>query len=188
MATMALHDTHFLALLSQALTALTVEAMVGHVGSFHPFIHDVTRPHPGQIEVARNIRTSLAASSFAIQSDAEVAIKDDEGVLRQDRYPLRTAAQWLGPALSDLVGSHEILKIELNSTTDNPLIDIQNDIVHSGGNFQSVSVCISHNLQLTLAVQGDGRHQHHGEDPPRRRADGQAQLCADDRARQVGSS
>lgn len=35
MATLALHDTHFLVLLSQALTALTVEAMVGHVGSFH---------------------------------------------------------------------------------------------------------------------------------------------------------
>lgn len=36
MATLALHDTHFLSLLSQAVTALTVEAMVGHVGSFHP--------------------------------------------------------------------------------------------------------------------------------------------------------
>lgn len=36
MATLALHDTHFLSLLSQAVTAMTVEAMVGHVGSFHP--------------------------------------------------------------------------------------------------------------------------------------------------------
>ncbi|KAL8286207.1 hypothetical protein RQP46_004695 [Phenoliferia psychrophenolica] len=140
MATMALHDTHFLALLSQALTALTVEAMVGHVGSFHPFIHDVTRPHPGQIEVARNIRTVLAESSFAIHSDAEVGINEDEGVLRQDRYPLRTAAQWLGPALSDLVGASETLRIELNSTTDNPLIDVKGGIVHSGGNFQAMAV------------------------------------------------
>lgn len=35
-ATHALYDTHFLTLLSQAVTAMTVEAMVGHVGSFHP--------------------------------------------------------------------------------------------------------------------------------------------------------
>ena len=104
--------------------------------SFRRFIHDVTRPHPGQIEVARNIRTVLADSSFAIHSDAEVGVKEDEGVLRQDRYPLRTAAQWLGPALSDLVGATETLRIELNSTTDNPLIDVKGGIVHSGGNFQ----------------------------------------------------
>ncbi|KAM0746878.1 phenylalanine ammonia-lyase [Meredithblackwellia eburnea MCA 4105] len=140
MATMALHDTHFLALWSQALTALSVEAMVGHVGSFHPFIHDVTRPHPGQIEVARNIRTVLQGSSFAVQFDKEVGLKEDEGVLRQDRYPLRTSAQWIGPLLSDLVGSSEILRIEVNSTTDNPLVDVQGGIVHSGGNFQAMAV------------------------------------------------
>lgn len=93
MATLALHDTHFLALLSQALTALTTEAMVGHVGSFHPFIHDVTRPHPGQIQVAKNIRDMLTGSKFAVHHEVELAVKEDEGVLRQDRYPLRTAAQ-----------------------------------------------------------------------------------------------
>lgn len=93
MATLALHDTHFLALLSQALTALTTEAMVGHVGSFHPFIHDVARPHPGQIQVAKNIRNMLQGSKFAVHHEVELGVKEDEGVLRQDRYPLRTAAQ-----------------------------------------------------------------------------------------------
>ncbi|KAK4704308.1 phenylalanine ammonia-lyase, partial [Phenoliferia sp. Uapishka_3] len=155
MATLALHDTHFLALLSQALTALTVEAMVGHVGSFHPFIHDITRPHPGQIEVARNIRTVLQDSAFAIQSDAEVGVKEDEGILRQDRYPLRTAAQWLGPALTDLVGSTEALRIELNSTTDNPLIDVRGGIVHSGGNFQAMAVTNTmEKTRLSVAQMG----------------------------------
>ncbi|ORY75067.1 L-Aspartase-like protein [Leucosporidium creatinivorum] len=140
MATLALHDTHFLSLLSQAVTAMTVEAMVGHVGSFHPFIHDVTRPHPGQIQAARNIRTILSGSSFAVHKEEELGVQEDEGILRQDRYPLRTAAQWVGPLISDLVSSHAALQIELNSTTDNPLIDVTGNEIHHGGNFQAMAV------------------------------------------------
>ena len=49
------HSAAFLAALSICTTALTVEAMVGRAGSFHPFIHEVARPHPGQAEVARAI-------------------------------------------------------------------------------------------------------------------------------------
>ncbi|KAM0793291.1 hypothetical protein ACM66B_000751 [Microbotryomycetes sp. NB124-2] len=139
-ATHALYDTHFLTLLSQAVTAMTVEAMVGHVGSFHPFIHDVTRPHPGQIQVARNIRTMLESSQFAIQKEEEVLVKADSGILRQDRYPLRTSAQWIGPILTDLATAHATLQIELNSTTDNPLIDVQGGEIHHGGNFQAMAV------------------------------------------------
>ncbi|KAK4057992.1 hypothetical protein OIO90_000731 [Microbotryomycetes sp. JL221] len=139
-ATHALYDTHFLTLLSQAATAMTVEAMVGHVGSFHPFIHDVTRPHPGQIQVARNIRSMLESSQFAVQKEEEVAVKADSGILRQDRYPLRTSAQWIGPILTDLATAHATLQIELNSTTDNPLIDVQGGEIHHGGNFQAMAV------------------------------------------------
>lgn len=156
MATMALHDTHFLALLSQATTAMTVEAMVGHAGSFHPFIHDVTRPHPGQIQVARNIRTILEGSKFAVHHEEEVGVKEDEGVLRQDRYPLRTSAQWVGPLVSDLIASHQTLQIELNSTTDNPLIDVAGDRIHHGGSFQAMSV--SNTMEKTrLGIQHMGK-------------------------------
>lgn len=44
--------------------------------------------------------------------------------------------QWLGPLTSDLIGSHAILQVELNSTTDNPLIDVEGKTIHHGGNFQ----------------------------------------------------
>ena len=44
--------------------------------------------------------------------------------------------QWIGPLVSDLIGSHAILQVELNSTTDNPLIDVTGGIIHHGGNFQ----------------------------------------------------
>jgi phenylalanine ammonia-lyase len=48
-AALALNDAIHLALLSQVLTAMGVEALTGSRGSFHSFIHDVARPHPGQV-------------------------------------------------------------------------------------------------------------------------------------------
>ncbi|SCZ90831.1 BZ3500_MvSof-1268-A1-R1_Chr1-3g02294 [Microbotryum saponariae] len=156
MATMALNDSHFLALLSQALTAMTVEAMVGHAGSFDPFIHDVCRPHPGQVQVARNIRTMLSGSKLAVHHEEEVRADEDEGILRQDRYPLRCSAQFVGPAVEDIIVAHRSLAIELNSTTDNPLLDVENGMIHHGGNFQAMSVTAA--MEKTrLALQWFGK-------------------------------
>jgi phenylalanine ammonia-lyase len=56
--------------------------------------------------------------------------------LRQDRYLTRIAAQWIGPVLEDLILSYNQTTIELNSVTDNPLIDKQGKMLH-GGNFQT---------------------------------------------------
>lgn len=82
----------------------------------------------------------LEGSKFAVHHEEEVGVKEDEGILRQDRYPLRTAAQWIGPLVSDLVSSHAAIQIELNSTTDNPLIDVAGNTIHHGGNFQAMAV------------------------------------------------
>jgi phenylalanine ammonia-lyase len=48
-ASLALNDAVHLALLSLALTAMGTEALAGLLDSFHEFIHDVARPHPGQV-------------------------------------------------------------------------------------------------------------------------------------------
>jgi phenylalanine ammonia-lyase len=50
-ASLALNDAVHLALLAQVCTAMGTEALVGTRGSFDPFIHDVARPHPGQVRV-----------------------------------------------------------------------------------------------------------------------------------------
>jgi phenylalanine ammonia-lyase len=60
--------------------------------------------------------------------------------LYQDRYTLRTASQWIGPQLEDLSHAQEQLAVELNSSTDNPLIDADGCLIHHGGNFQAASV------------------------------------------------
>lgn len=129
-------STRELQLLAPILTRRRLTPFPRH----HSFIHDVTRPHPGQIQAARNIRSILSGSSFAVHTEKELGVQEDEGILRQDRYPLRTAAQWVGPLISDLVSSHAALQIELNSTTDNPLIDVAGNEIHHGGNFQAMAV------------------------------------------------
>jgi len=48
-AALALNDAVHLALLAQVCTALGTEALLGSRGSYHPFIHEVARPHPGQV-------------------------------------------------------------------------------------------------------------------------------------------
>ena len=79
----------------------------------------------------------------------------EKGSLRQDRYSIRTAAQWLGPLLEDLTLAHEQFTIECNSVTDNPLIDNNGRTLH-GGNFQAKSVT-SAIKKTRLALQSIGQ-------------------------------
>lgn len=115
-ASLVLNDAVQLALLSQICTAIGTEALAGTRCSFDPFISVVARPHPGQIEVARNIWNLLDGSTFAQTHEEEVTIDRDGGVLRQDRYPLRTAPQFIGPQVEDLLHSLKTITIECNSS------------------------------------------------------------------------
>jgi phenylalanine ammonia-lyase len=45
-----------------------------------------------------------------------VTIEEDQGELRQDRYPLRTSPQFLGPQIEDLLSSLKTVTIECNSS------------------------------------------------------------------------
>ncbi|KIM40278.1 hypothetical protein M413DRAFT_446453 [Hebeloma cylindrosporum] len=139
-ASLALNEAIHLTLLSQVCTAMGTEALAGTRTSFDPFINSVARPHPGQVETAKNIWNLLEGSTFAVTHEEEVTIEQDDGELRQDRYPLRTAPQFIGPQVEDLLQSLKTLTVECNSTTDNPLIDGDTGVVHHGGNFQAMAV------------------------------------------------
>lgn len=131
---LAMHDAHCLAVLAQILTAMSVEGLHGTIESFDPFFAAV-RPHLGQIEASHNIHTFLTGSSL-IHSNKDIA----DTSLRQDRYSVRTAAQWIGPQLENLLLAHKQVTIECNSTTDNPLIDTASGRALSGGNFQAMAI------------------------------------------------
>ncbi|KAG8996235.1 hypothetical protein FRB93_000901 [Tulasnella sp. JGI-2019a] len=140
-ASLALNDAVHLALMTQVMTAMGTEALIGTQGSHDPFIHKVARPHPGQVEAADTIYNLLAGSKLAqLGREHEVTIEQDAGKLRQDRYPLRTAPQFIGPQLEDLLSAYNMVTQECNSTTDNPLVDGETGNVHHGGNFQAMHV------------------------------------------------
>jgi phenylalanine ammonia-lyase len=136
-ASLTLHQCQEVALLSQVLTAMSVEAMQGSAKSFWPQIANM-RPHPGQIESAANILSFLHESKLAkcIESPKDANMTG----LCQDRYPLRTSSQWIGPQLEDISHATSQIHTEINSTTDNPLIDAESGHILHGGNFQAAVV------------------------------------------------
>lgn len=136
-ASLALYEANHLAILSQVLTAMACEGLRGNSESFHPYLAAV-RPHPGQIEAATNIRNFLAGSKLALGVTDE-KVRNVIG-LAQDRYALRSATQWIGPQLEDLMLANRQLDIELNSTCDNPVVDVKNGDIYSGANFQATTV------------------------------------------------
>lgn len=136
-ASLVLYETNRLSVLVQALATMGLEALMGTAESFHPFISAV-RPHDGQIECANNLLYLLRGSKLAQSVDAQKA-QDRTGLI-QDRYALRCVPQWVGPQLEDLKLAHRQVTIELNSTCDNPLVDVRSGSVFSGGNFQAVSI------------------------------------------------
>ncbi|CAF9909964.1 MAG: hypothetical protein HETSPECPRED_009569 [Heterodermia speciosa] len=93
-------------------------ALRGSDESFEPFIAQV-RPRPGQVDSARNIKAFLDGTAI--------------------RYA-QPASQWIGPVLEDFCLAHDQLTIELNSVTDNPLIETATGRVFHGGNFQARAV------------------------------------------------
>ncbi|KAJ3876964.1 L-Aspartase-like protein [Lentinula edodes] len=164
-AALAIHDCHILALAAQVLAAygnitkahifltesipsLAVEAIKGSQEPFQPFLHDLSRPHKGQIEVAANIRHILQSSKLARIQHEE---SDPEGQLRQDTYCVRGSPQWIGPLLEDLMLAQDQIDIELNSTTDNPVVDIDSNYIHHGANFMAMSITsASEKMRLSL--------------------------------------
>ncbi|KAK0610125.1 L-Aspartase-like protein [Bombardia bombarda] len=140
-----------LALLIQLLTAMGTEALAGTAHNYHPFI-SAARPHPGQAEAASNILAFLSGSQLSSDCDSS----PEKIGLAQDRYALRTAPQWIGPQLEDLQLATSQVEVELNSTTDNPLVDVQGGRIHHGGNFQAMALTSAMEKTL-LVLQNLGR-------------------------------
>ncbi|KAJ0297479.1 hypothetical protein COL5a_010269 [Colletotrichum fioriniae] len=158
LATLVIHEANQLAVLAQGLTAFTSECLLGNVEWTNEFIHRI-RPHGGQKEVANNIRNFLKSSKYV--TGLEGKKRTGQG-LWQDRYSTRTAPQWMGPYLEDLQLAYRQIRTELNSTSDNPVIDIGvgGDVaagdVYSGGNFQATAITSAMDKTRT-ALQMIGR-------------------------------
>ncbi|HEX6308889.1 MAG TPA: histidine ammonia-lyase [Longimicrobiales bacterium] len=107
--------------------AMSLEALRGTPDAFDAAIQRV-RPQRGQQVSAARLRTLLAESPIR-----ESHRHGDPRV--QDAYSLRCMPQVHGAARQALAFVREVLEIEANSATDNPLIFPEDGRILSGGNF-----------------------------------------------------
>ncbi len=107
--------------------AMSLEGLRGTPDAFDDLIQRV-RPHPGQATSAARLRWLLR--------DSEIRESHRENDPRvQDAYSLRCMPQVHGAARQALAFARQVLEIEANSATDNPLIFPEEGKVLSGGNF-----------------------------------------------------
>ncbi|MCK0158061.1 histidine ammonia-lyase [Cellulophaga sp. F20128] len=113
--------------LSQAdvIGAMMVEGLQGSVKPFYNELHAL-RPFKGNLYVAKKVKRLLKGSEIM-----EDHINCDRV---QDPYSLRCIPQVHGASRNAWLHLKELLEIELNSVTDNPII-IDEELTISGGNF-----------------------------------------------------
>jgi histidine ammonia-lyase len=126
---------------------LSVEAMLGSRAPFDPRIH-AARGQRGQIDAAAAYRDLLTPSSEISQSH-EYCDKV------QDPYSLRCQPQVMGACLTQIRQAAEVLSVEANAVSDNPLVFAAEGDVISGGNFHAEPVAMAaDNLALAIAEIG----------------------------------
>lgn len=128
-----LHRSLQLEKTADILSAMSLEALQGSIMPFSECIHEI-RPHPGQKSVAANVRLLLEASEI-LESHRECGKV-------QDPYCLRCVPQVHGASRDALDYARNVVEIELNSVTDNPLI-FEPDRVISGGNFHGQPLALA---------------------------------------------
>lgn len=127
--------------------AMSVEAALGSRKPFDPRIHRV-RGHRGQMDAALAYRHLLDISS-------EIGESHNGCEKVQDPYSLRCQPQVMGACLQQIRNAAEILEIEANSVSDNPLVFADDGDIISGGNFHAEPVAMAaDNLALAIAEIG----------------------------------
>jgi len=127
--------------------ALTTEAVLGSRRPFDARIHDV-RGQRGQIDAAAMYRHLLTDSS-------DIAESHHNCDKVQDPYSLRCQPQVMGACLTQLRQAAEVLLVEANAVSDNPLVFAEENEVISGGNFHAEPVAMAaDNIALAIAEIG----------------------------------
>ena len=142
-----LADADRLGATASVAAAMSVEALLGTDVAFSA-AYQLTRPHPGQIAVAAEMRHLLRDSTVQTghHGDAHKV---------QDPYSLRCVPQVHGAVRDALDHLRRVLDIEMNSATDNPLVFPEGGVaaegalatgggrVISGGNFHGEPVALA---------------------------------------------
>lgn len=167
LASLLAYDTLQLLLIHNVLGAMIVEAIRGTDRSFHPLLAAV-RSHSGQREVAEIYAYLLKGSKLAYQEMAG-HVKRPIGVKVQDGYSLRGISQYHGVNFEKIKQVLEVVTVNANSVSDNPLWVPEEFVTKdeepwqwvSGGNFiamHMVEAMDALRKTLTQIVKLNDRH------------------------------
>lgn len=123
--------------------SVTLSSMINEVvGAFDDHFSDelnMAKRHKGQREIARTMRYILATSRCIRKRENyfyNQEIKDNFIEHKvQEYYSLRCVPQILGAIADEADNAERVLLDELNSASDNPIIDVKTGNVYHGGNF-----------------------------------------------------
>jgi histidine ammonia-lyase len=113
--------------------ALTFEGRTGTNGSF-AVANQRFKPYAGQLVASKQLETALHGSAQITD-----AYQNKEAVFLQDPPSFKTVTQVLGAASDAFQIAEEIITIELNGVTDNPLLVNEGSVVTpvSSGNYHA---------------------------------------------------
>jgi histidine ammonia-lyase len=129
---------------ANTIAAISFDAFFCCFDPLDPNIHKV-RPHEGQVNTAKALRTLLAGSMISQQKKQQV----------QDPYSFRCIPQVHGASYDTIKYVQDIFIREVNSVTDNPNIFPEEDLILSGGNFHGQPLALGLDfLSIALSELG----------------------------------
>jgi histidine ammonia-lyase len=97
------------------------------------------KQHPGQQAIAAQLREILEDSQLLKKREAHLYNGESYAKVFEDKvqeyYSIRCVPQILGPVLETINEAVRIIENEMNSASDNPIIDAEKQNVYHGGNF-----------------------------------------------------
>ena len=129
---LAITDLEKLLDYSDVIAAMSVEGLLGTDQVFRAELHEPLRPHPGQIQSAKNMFEALKGSEIVASH------RHGDGVV-QDAYSLRCAPQVAGAVRDTVAYAKQVALRELAATIDNPVV-LESGEVTSNGNFHGAPV------------------------------------------------
>jgi histidine ammonia-lyase len=137
---------------SHSVAALSYVALDGSPEAYATPVHEA-RPHPGQVECAAELRRLLGMLGVP-----------KPGRRIQDPYGLRAFPQVQGPALDACRYLRDVLTIEINASTENPMISVEAQEAFHHAHFHTAYVAVAldcaratvhHVAELSAARLGD---------------------------------
>ena len=116
---------------ADTIAAMSLDAYDGRIEPFLPLTHRI-RPHTGQIATGERFMSLLRGSELIARPKEHV----------QDPYSFRCIPQVHGAVKDNIAYVKSVIENEINSTTDNPNIFPDEDMVISAGNFHGEPIAI----------------------------------------------